>query len=134
MPLMQWDKTLDIGVTAMNDEHHGLLDIMNELYDAHAAGGQGPAINALIAKLGAACTEHFAHEEAYMQRVRYPGFDSHKLLHTKLLTRYGELAAEVRASGGKANNEFFHFLKFWLNSHIKGVDTKYAVHATGISR
>lgn len=134
MPLMQWDKTLDIGVAAMNDEHHGLLDIMNELYDAHAAGKQGAAINALVAKLGAACTEHFAHEEAYMQRVGYPGFDSHKLLHTKLLTRYGELAAQMRAGGGKTNDEFFQFLKFWLNSHIKGVDTKYAAHATGMSR
>ncbi|MBN8605301.1 MAG: hemerythrin family protein [Caulobacterales bacterium] len=134
MPLMPWDKTLDIGVAAMNDEHHDLLDIMNELYDAHTAGKHGASINALVAKLGAACTEHFAHEEAYMQRVGYPGFDGHKMLHVKLLTRYGEFAGQIRSAGGEANDEFFHFLKFWLNSHIKGVDTKYAAHAVGVSR
>lgn len=134
MPIMNWDKSLDIGVKPMNDEHQGLLEIMNQLYDAQAAGKQGAVINALVDKLGKACTEHFTHEEAYMERVGYPGFKNHKALHASLLTRYGEFAAQVRAAGGVANDEFFQFLKFWLNSHIKGIDIKYAAHATGAAR
>lgn len=134
MPIMNWDKSLDIGVKAMNDEHHGLLDIMNQIYDAHAVGKQGATINALVAKLGEACTEHFAHEEAYMQRIGYPGFTNHKALHTSLLTRYGDFAARIRAAGGIASDDFFQFLKFWLSSHIKGIDTKYAAHATSVGR
>lgn len=134
MPIMNWDKSLDIGVKAMNDEHHGLLDIMNQIYDAQAAGKQGAVINTLVTKLGEACTEHFAHEEAYMQRVGYPGFSSHKALHASLLSRYGSFATQIRAAGGVASDEFFQFLKFWLSSHIKGIDTKYAAHATGTAR
>ena len=134
MPIMNWDNSLDIGVKAMNDEHHGLLDIMNQIYDAHAGGKQGATINALVAKLGEACTAHFAHEEAYMQRIGYPGFNKHKALHTNLLTRYGAFAAQIRAGGGLASDAFFQFLKFWLSSHIKGFDTKYAAHAVGAAR
>ena len=134
MPIMNWDNSLDIGVKTMNDEHHGLLDIMNQIYDAHAGGKQGATINALVAKLGEACTAHFAHEEAYMQRIGYPGFNKHKALHTNLLTRYGAFAAQIRAGGGLASDAFFQFLKFWLSSHIKGIDTKYAAHAVGAAR
>ena len=134
MPIMNWDNSLDIGVKAMNDEHHGLLDIMNQIYDAHAGGKRGATINALVAKLGDACTAHFAHEEAYMQRIGYPGFNKHKALHTNLLTRYGAFAAQIRAGGGLASDAFFQFLKFWLSSHIKGIDTKYAAHAVGAAR
>ena len=35
--------------------------------------------------------------------------------------------AEVAAKGAP-DDKFFAFLKFWLTSHITGIDTKYAEH------
>jgi hypothetical protein len=37
-------------------------------------------------------------------------------------------------AGGVATDKFFQFLKFWLSSHIEGIDTKYAAHATSVAR
>jgi hemerythrin len=131
MPIMTWDKTLDIGVEAMNEDHREILNAMNDLFDAHARGTTGVTVNKLVARLGEVCILHFAREEEFMRQTGYPGFIAHKALHEKLLTRYRELSEAIRIAGGVANPDFFNFLKFWLNSHIKGLDTKYAAHALG---
>jgi hemerythrin len=129
MPIMNWDQTLDIGVPAMNADHRDILDVMNEIFDAHEAGKEGDSINRLVSRLGAVCTRHFSDEEAFMEKVGYPGLNSHKLIHKKLLEDFSGHAAAIKVAGGKANEDFFGFLKRWLVAHIKGIDSKYAEHA-----
>lgn len=129
MPIMTWDATLDIGVEAMNAEHRDILDIMNKIYDAYKDGKTGYDITLLVDKLGKVCVSHFADEEKFMEKVGFPGLKEHKILHEKLLTKYGQHAADIQEAGGKVNDAFFGFLKFWLSSHIKGIDIKYAAHA-----
>lgn len=129
MPIMLWDPSLDVGVEPMNREHQDILDLMNRIYDARAQGRQGPPINQLVADLGAVCTRHFADEEAYMASIGYRDLASHKILHHKLLERFTSYANEIKAAHGVPSDDFFNFLKFWLTSHIKGVDVKYGLAA-----
>ena len=134
MPIMEWDNSLDVGVTAMNDEHKQILDAMNRIFDATQAGGTGDEINRLVERLGAVCVRHFADEENYMASIGFPGQRNHKLIHEDLLDRYGKYAAQIKAAGGRADQGFFHFLRHWLQSHIKGIDVKYSGHASPGSR
>ena len=129
MPIMTWDDSLDIGVEKMNGDHQAILDLMNKIFDTNAAGVKGAAVNLLVGQLGDVCKRHFADEEAYMRSIQYPGLDTHHQLHEKLLRRFGEFAAEIKARGGETDGGFFSFLKFWLSSHIKGIDVKYADHS-----
>lgn len=128
MPIMNWDDTLDVGVEAMNREHRDILDAMNRIFDAHAAGQTGEIINRLVAHLGDVTTRHFADEEGFMSRTGFPGLKSHKLIHEQLLRDFSTHAGRIRAAGGVANDDFFGFLKRWLVAHIKGIDVKYGVH------
>jgi hemerythrin-like metal-binding protein len=129
MPIMVWDPSLDIGVAPMNDEHREILDVMNKIYDARAQGRDGTTINQLVARLGSVCSRHFADEEAFMQKVGYPGIGPHRQLHAQLLERFTRHAEEIKAANGAAPEAFFDFLRFWLTSHIKGIDAKYGAHA-----
>jgi len=129
MPIMNWDASLDIGVPAMNREHQDILEAMNRIYDAKEQGLAGASVNNLVARLGQVCVSHFADEEAFMERVGYPDLSRHKQLHEKLLGQFNAHAGTIRAAGGVPHDEFFHFLKFWLTSHIKGIDVKYGQHA-----
>lgn len=129
MPLMNWDRSLDVGVDAMNKEHHEILDVMNMIFDAHSSGRRGEPINALVARLGEVCTRHFADEERFMQEIDFPGLKTHQIIHKALLQDFSRHAAAIRAAGGVANDEFFGFLRRWLVAHIKGVDAKYGAHA-----
>jgi hemerythrin-like metal-binding protein len=134
MPIMTWDQSLDIDVSAMNDEHKQILDAMNRIHDATEAGRTGEEINRLVARLGAICVAHFKDEEAYMASIGYPGLTNHKFVHVRLLERYADHAAQIKAAGGCADHSFFHFLRHWLTSHIKGIDIKYGEHAANATR
>lgn len=129
MSIMNWDKSLDIGVDKMNHDHQDILTQMNRIFDAAQAGVTGPTINLLVTQLGDICSKHFAAEEAYMASIGFPGLENHKVLHKNLLTKFAAHQQAIRDAGGVANDPFFGFLKFWLSSHIKGVDVKYAAHA-----
>ena len=129
MPIMSWDQSLDIGVAAMNNDHRDILDAMNKIHDAHEAGKTGESVNRLVSQLGDVCIRHFADEEAFMAKTDYPGLTTHKLIHVQLLENFSDHAAKIKAAGGKANDEFFSFLKRWLVAHIRGIDIKYADHA-----
>ncbi|HZV57616.1 MAG TPA: hemerythrin family protein [Sphingobium sp.] len=129
MPIMEWDNSLDIGVRAMNDDHKEILDAMNRIFDATKAGRTGDEINRLVERLGQVCVRHFRDEEAYMASIGFPGLTNHSLVHRALLERYAGHAAEIKAAGGRADEAFFHFLRHWLRSHIKGIDRKYGEHA-----
>jgi hemerythrin-like metal-binding protein len=128
MPLMTWEASLDVGVETMNREHREILDLMNRLYDAHGAAQTGAGVNTLVDRLGAVCAKHFADEEEFMRKIAFPALIPHKQLHQRLLERYTGYAEQIRANHGRPTDEFFDFLKFWLTSHIKGIDTKYGEH------
>ena len=130
MPVMQWDSSLDIGVGSMNQEHQEILDAMNRVYDALQAGQAGEKINRLIEQLGAITARHFKDEEAYMASIGFPGLKVHALIHVDLLERFGKHAAAIREAGGRAGEDFFQFLKYWLSVHIKGIDRKYGAYAS----
>ncbi len=129
MPIMSWDESLDVGVKAMNAEHRDILDAMNAIFDATAAGETGPRINRLVGRLGEVCISHFRDEEAFMKKCAFPDLDLHARIHAKLLTDYTQHAKTIEAAGGRVEPAFFHFLRYWLTAHIKGVDRKYGDHA-----
>lgn len=133
MPIMEWDSSLDIGVGAMNDEHKQILSAMNRIYDAAEAGRTGEEINRLVERLGDVCIRHFQDEEAYMASIGFPDLAVHRIMHQDLLKRFSAFAAEIKAAGGRADQGFFYFLRYWLKAHIKGIDCKYGRHAAAHS-
>jgi hemerythrin len=125
MPIMSWDSSLDVGVEAMNLEHQEILTAMNRVYDAAAQGLSGEPVNSLVANLGSVCRRHFSDEERLMERAGYPERERHMQLHARLLAQLDEHAEAIREAKGRTSAEFFNFLKFWLTSHIRGIDTRY---------
>ena len=125
MSLMEWSDELDIKVNDMNDQHKGLLDIMNQLFDQFNQGANFLILNALLTQLAQKTIEHFREEEIFMESIGYTGLDSHKQIHQKLLETLDE-HIEAFNQSRELNRQFFDFLRLWLRSHIMGIDTKYA--------
>lgn len=121
---MEWDESLDVRVQAMNDEHIELIRLMNIVFEVNGNGRD--AVGASLSDLVNYTVEHFDNEEAYMESVGFDGLKTHKLIHKSLLERVGEFVEEFTTSGSDVlPDDLFDFLKFWLVTHIKGIDTKY---------
>lgn len=124
-----WDPArLSLQIPEMDDEHKVLIGLMNDLHELHEKSSPAAEQIQALEKLARYTTKHFADEEAYMERVGYPGLRVHKGVHKQLLDKVGEFLVAAR-SNRKLPEDLFVFLKMWLSAHICGIDMKYAQHA-----
>lgn len=128
---VEWSARYQIGVGPMDDAHKKLMGLMNQLHEQRAAGDGKAELRTTLKALADFTIRHFREEEAFMQSVGFPGIESHKLIHAKLLAQLNDHANEFEAGTGGLPDQFFTFLKVWLTAHILGIDTKYAEHARG---
>ena len=127
---LKWDEQrLSLGVSAMDAEHKKLVSLMNQLHNLAKTGAPRGRAEMVLEELGSYTVKHFADEERHMQNIKYPGFATHQQIHKALLEKFtGHVQAFKASKDNAPSNEFFTFLKMWLQAHIAGVDRKYADH------
>ena len=127
MSLLQWSEKLDVNVAGMNQEHVQLIKLMNTVYDANSQCAGKANITKALDDLVKYVVMHFENEEAYMESIGFSGLKTHKYIHKDLLDRVGGHVEDYKnAQSDSLPDSFFEFLKFWLVSHIQGIDTKYS--------
>jgi hemerythrin-like metal-binding protein len=133
--IFEWDKTkYTTYVDKMDNEHHVLIDLMNQLYQANEKGVAKSQLLKQVEALGQKTKEHFASEEKFLEGLpQYKQLVVHKKIHENLLENYQKHANAFRSSAeSKLAIEFFNFLKVWLSAHICGVDRKYGEIAKAV--
>lgn len=128
MPLLEWNRALDLGVPAMDAEHQELVAAMNRIHELDARQADKDSIGAAIDRLVLLTRRHFADEEKHMAAIDFPDRKRHALIHADMLKRVGQYCAEFAQGNGRVDPKFFEFLVFWLAAHIKGIDKRYAEH------
>lgn len=130
MPFFIWSKSeLGLDIEHMDNEHQILIESMNRLYDLNEAGAAKSSLDSALKQLLNLTIKHFKNEEFYMRSIEYPGYENHKVIHQKLLSRFQEHIDQFRLSFDKIDDDFFRFLQVWLTAHIMGIDRDYAKHA-----
>ena len=120
-----WNSGYDLGVKAMNNEHRTLIDLMNQLYEAHGSGSDFEELKTIFLKLEAYTLTHFSDEEKFMAEINFPDLEVHKLIHADLLKKLEKHKQEFLTKK-ELGPSLFDFLKMWLSAHIRGIDMKYA--------
>lgn len=126
MVFFEWDNALDVGVAEMNEQHKTLIGLMEVLYQKNLASHSKVELIAAIDDLVNYVVKHFHDEEHYMASIQFPTLETHKQIHQHLMDDLGKLIEQFKQSNmEQLSNEFIMFLKFWLSTHIRGIDTKY---------
>jgi hemerythrin len=121
-----WDALMGIGIERVDDEHRELVDRINDLGQAMKRGKGREAMAALLEYLERYIREHFAYEEALMQRTGYPGYAEHKARHEDFRR---ELAARSAAFARTPDDrlvtiDIHGWLMGWLQDHALNVDAR----------
>jgi hemerythrin len=128
-----WDRPLELGVIPMDQDHHHLVDLMNEVYDACARHQWDGTIEKAMADLSFHTVTHFNREEALMQSVNYPGFKAHLKAHQRLTSILDALCDRIiRDKAAAIDEDTVDFLKKWLLKHIHHSDLRFAKFYTAI--
>lgn len=115
----------------MDDAHKKRMRLMNQPHGQRAAGDGKTDLRKTLKAVADFTIRHFREEEAFMQSVGFPGIESHKRIHAKLLAWLNDHVNAFEKSADGLPNQFFDFLKVWLTAHVPGIDTKYAQPTRG---
>ena len=120
-----WSDDLLINVSAIDDDHKKLFDLMSDIFTTASHGAD--AINRAIGALAKYTKEHFAREEASMAKTNYPGLSKQKYEHEHLVFTLESMMDRLMISGPEAiDADLAKFLMSWLGDHIMDFDLKYA--------
>ncbi len=120
----QWMDDYATEVETMDLEHRGLFDAAKGLNEA-ILEGNGPALSQAFGDFVALAESHFRNEEALLCSSGYPGCESHKKKHEKLLAELICFQDRFLRGELRLKNDFLVFLKEWIVHHILTEDRKY---------
>ncbi|MBK6295804.1 MAG: diguanylate cyclase [Rhodoferax sp.] len=125
METFVWGPDFTTGIDSVDHQHHGLVDLFNELSDTLASGHEIDEAQAYLVfqKLVAYAEHHFSEEEALMRRI---GVDDRHVtqqqdLHHTFLEQLNAMWGAKETLSHPAE-VFLTFLTSWLGLHILGID------------
>jgi hemerythrin len=128
VPLITLDAIPQVPLDFVNADHREearLLNVLAEALAAHQAGqgGREPVLAAFEAVL-THTREHFAREEAAMQRTGFPPYPVHRGEHERVLAELAAEAEAFSASGDLARLERYvrRAVPEWFKTHILTMD------------
>jgi hemerythrin len=123
--IAQWSDQLSLGIPEIDGQHRGLLEVINELWDAIVAKADVQRVTHILNELEQYTHAHFTAEEALMRVEDYPSFREHREEHRKFVNQVA-LAKTKLAGGEFLGLDLLRYLTDWLVKHIQGGDKDYA--------
>jgi hemerythrin len=119
-----WTSNLNTGIEAIDNQHKKIVEYINQLDDARAAGGKKELVAKVIDNLVSYTISHFKYEERMLEQTEYPFLKAHQNVHQLFIKRLGEY--QERFKRGENISEELHTMMFnWLFGHIKHDDMDY---------
>ena len=125
--LVKCSNTFSCGIKLIDDQHKGLVDLVNELFN-HVTGNDSQEheyFNKVIHETVKYVRVHFATEEKLMLTTQFPGYAEHKKAHDSFVLTVAENIKDYQAGKRLTLSAFTKFLKDWILSHIAVMDKQY---------
>jgi hemerythrin-like metal-binding protein len=122
---IHWQACNDIGIKLIDEQHRGIVSIINTFYYLMGHGMDNRILYSCINDTMCNYSRvHFITEEGFLEAVGYEKIEEHKALHRKLLREIERIEYEALTSNDA--KPLLNFLKKWWLEHINEEDMKYA--------
>jgi len=125
--LVTWSSTFSVGVRTIDEQHKGLLDLVNDMYN-HVVGDDAAErayFKQVIHKAIDYVKVHFSTEEKILKAVKFQGFAEHKRAHDSFILKVVDNVRDYEDGKKGTLVSFTHFLKDWILTHIAVMDKQY---------
>jgi hemerythrin len=125
MALVEWKAEYKIGIPAVDYEHRGLIDLINNLHADLSGKPEKAQVLACLGEIYARISAHFALEERVMRERRYDQYADHKEDHERLLDEIRDIMDRC-----EAENDFNYAsalsreLGDWFALHFRTKDAR----------
>ena len=132
---VEWSDRYSIGIKAIDDQHKGLLDFVNELFN-HSSGNERDErmyFTDVIQQAVQYIKDHFATEEKLMLATKFSGYLAHKKAHDEFTLTVVNSVKEFESGKRLVLEKLAYFLKDWVLEHIAVMDMQYATYFRSIA-
>ncbi len=124
---IEWQAQFETGVADIDDQHHVLIDTINEANAELCVETRPDVVNRLLEDLLAYAIYHFETEETLMRDFDYAGHDAtmaqyHVAQHREFAETIVRARERFAATGELDRDALLAFLGHWLTAHILNVD------------
>ncbi len=124
----RWSEKYAVQVAALDKQHQGLFETVNELNEALGNGEGASVADPVLQKLVDYALTHFAAEEGLMAKHNFPGLLTHHKEHQEFAQKVTSFIEEYRAGRAGVPVELLFFLQSWLREHILKTDEAYSAY------
>ena len=127
---VDWSDRYSIGIKVIDDQHKGLLDFVNDLFN-HSSGNETEErtyFKDVIQQVVQYIKDHFATEEKLMVATKFSGYAAHKKAHDEFTLTVINSVKEFESGKRLVLEKLAYFLKDWVLEHIAVMDTQYAAY------
>lgn len=130
--MMLWDKSYELGIKEVDDQHLQWLLITEKLLDALVIGNVKSNIDSVFDELFEYTSYHFSYEEDLLAANSYPQLEHHKALHADLVSCLKGIRSRMVDSNYQHSDEtitsevveLVGLCQRWLIEHIEREDRK----------
>lgn len=123
--MIEWNDSLATGHEMVDHDHQQLIKSLNELEVALQQGASEEHLLEILSFLICYANEHFAREEALMERVQCPVRAGNCQAHAKLRVRLGEWVQLLKKPGAPEHARMIYTeLSAWITDHILKIDCR----------
>ena len=127
MPYISWTPEWSVEITAFDQQHRRLVDLINQVHEAMRARKSEEVIERVLGELVVYTKTHFAAEETLMATHAYPDLAAHRGEHQALIDKVTDFQEKRRAKMLMLSVDLLEFLTAWLKNHIQKTDKKYGL-------
>jgi len=122
-----WTEALSVGIDAIDEDHKTLIALLNSFIQAVDDDEGVMEFDSTFRMFMDFATEHFAREEALMEKAGYEDLDAHIRGHRMLAEQLTEMHNRVLMSASaELQDDVREFLTEWLSIHIMVKDQGYS--------
>ena len=126
MAFIEWDDSFSVNVLEIDGQHLKLVEMLNEIHEAMQEGKGASVAGRIVNEMIEYAQSHFATEENYFEKFKYPKAKEHTQEHLEFVKRVSAMKQDAKAGKHGLSIEVMHFLKDWLLNHIIGSDKQYS--------
>ena len=119
-----WNKTLETGISAIDEQHKELFRQVGVLFD-NANADRVPQTLDFLEKY---VEKHFGDEQQLHLKTQYPDKELHKKMHTEFVAAFKKMRQEYDSGGNKLPVllKINKTVSDWLKNHIMVHDKEFA--------
>ena len=126
----QWKNIYNIGDISIDTEHKRLFYLANKVLNYSYYQNMQKNLIQTVKELYAYIKKHFEHEEQYMQKIGFPKYEQHKILHDKIVESMNEFIKEVpKMDPQTLEKRLIEYIDIKFVNHIIVEDLKIACFA-----